>query len=96
MAALAGVLLASRVSSGQPNTSEGLELQVISGCVLGGVSLTGGVGTISGMIVGVLIMGAVQNAMNLLNIPTFWQLVASGAILLTAVLLDKLKNRRSV
>jgi L-arabinose transport system permease protein len=96
IAALAGVLLASRVSSGQPNTSEGLELQVISGCVLGGVSLTGGVGTISGMIVGVLIMGAVQNAMNLLNIPTFWQLVASGAILLTAVLLDKLKNRRSV
>jgi L-arabinose transport system permease protein len=94
MAALAGVLLASRVSSGQPNTSEGLELQVISGCVLGGVSLTGGVGTISGMIVGVLIMGAVQNAMNLLNIPTFWQLVASGAILLTAVLLDKLKNQR--
>jgi L-arabinose transport system permease protein len=69
---------------------------VISGCVLGGVSLTGGVGTISGMIVGVFIMGAVQNAMNLLNIPTFWQLVASGAILLAAVLLDKLKNRRSV
>jgi L-arabinose transport system permease protein len=96
VAALAGVLLASRVSSGQPNTSEGLELQVISGCVLGGVSLTGGVGTISGMIVGVFIMGAVQNAMNLLNIPTFWQLVASGAILLAAVLLDKLKNRRSV
>lgn len=94
IAALAGVLLASRVSSGQPNTSEGLELQVISGCVLGGVSLTGGVGTISGMIVGVLIMGAVQNAMNLLNIPTFWQLVASGAILLAAVLLDKLKNKR--
>jgi L-arabinose transport system permease protein len=93
VAALAGVLLASRVSSGQPNTSEGLELQVISGCVLGGVSLTGGVGTISGMIVGVLIMGTVQNAMNLLNIPTFWQLVASGAILLTAVLLDRLKNR---
>ena len=95
VAALAGVLLASRVSSGQPNTSEGLELQVISGCVLGGVSLTGGVGTISGMIVGVFIMGAVQNAMNLLNIPTFWQLVASGAILLAAVLLDKLKNRKS-
>ena len=95
VAALAGVLLASRVSSGQPNTSEGLELQVISGCVLGGVSLTGGVGTISGMIVGIFIMGAVQNAMNLLNIPTFWQAVASGAILLAAVLLDKLKNRKS-
>lgn len=95
VAAFAGVLLASRVSSGQPNTSEGLELQVISGCVLGGVSLTGGVGSISGVIVGVFIMGAVQNAMNLRNIPTFWQLVASGAILLTAVLLDKLKTRKS-
>lgn len=93
VAAFAGVLVASRVTSGQPNTAVGLELQVISGCVLGGVSLTGGVGTISGVIVGVLIMGAVQNAMNLLNIPTFWQTVASGTILLAAVLLDRLKQR---
>lgn len=93
-AAFAGVVLASRVTSGQPSAGEGLELQVISGCVLGGVSLTGGVGTISGTIAGVLIMGMVKNAMDLKNVPTFWQLVATGAILLAAVLLDRFKNRK--
>jgi L-arabinose transport system permease protein len=95
VAALAGVILASRVTSGQPTTAEGLELQVISACVLGGVSLTGGIGTISGTIVGVLIMGIVQNAMNLKNIEPFWQLVVSGAILLAAVMLDRLRARRA-
>lgn len=93
MAAFAGVILASRMTSGQPNTAQGLELQVISACVLGGVSLTGGVGTIIGVIVGVLIMGTVNNAMNLLNIPPFYQYVASGSILLFAVLLDRLKQK---
>ncbi|HEY8898971.1 MAG TPA: L-arabinose ABC transporter permease AraH [Chthoniobacterales bacterium] len=94
MAGFAGVILASRMTSGQPATAQGLELQVISACVLGGVSLTGGVGTITGMIVGVLIMGTVQNAMNLLNVPPFYQYVASGSILLAAVLFDRLKRRR--
>jgi L-arabinose transport system permease protein len=94
IAAFAGVILASRMTSGQPNTGQGLELQVISACVLGGVSLTGGVGTMLGVVVGVLIMGTVNNAMNLLNIPPFYQYVASGGILLAAVLLDRLKHRR--
>ena len=94
MAGFAGVILASRMTSGQPATAQGLELQVISACVLGGVSLTGGVGTMTGVIVGVLIMGTVQNAMNLLNIPPFYQYVASGSILLAAVLFDRLKQRR--
>lgn len=93
VAGFAGVVLASRMSSGQPNTAQGLELQVISACVLGGVSLTGGVGTILAVVVGALIMGTVQNAMNLLNIPTFYQYVASGAILLAAVLFDRVKQR---
>jgi len=93
MSGFAGIILASRMTSGQPNTSFGFSLDVISACVLGGVSLTGGVGTITGIIVGVLIMGTVQNAMNLLNIPPFYQYVARGTILLAAVLLDKLKAR---
>ncbi|MBA3726158.1 MAG: L-arabinose ABC transporter permease AraH [Armatimonadetes bacterium] len=93
MAAFAGIVLASYVTTAQPNVGQGLELQVISACVLGGVSLTGGIGTISGMIVGVLIMGTVQNAMNLKNIEPFWQLVVSGLILLAAVMLDKLKTK---
>lgn len=91
-AGFAGVILASRMTSGQPTTAQGLELQVISACVLGGVSLTGGVGTMLGVVVGVLIMGTAQNAMNLLNIPPFYQYVASGMILLAAVLLDRLKR----
>jgi len=95
VAALAGVLVASRVTSGQPNASQGLELQAISGCVLGGVSLTGGVARIGGVVVGVLIMGAVQNAMSLRNIDAFWQLVVSGGILLAAVLLDRAKRKGS-
>lgn len=93
MAGFAGVVLASRMTSGQPNTSAGFSLDVISACVLGGVSLAGGVGTILGTIVGVLIMGTVQNAMNLLNMPTFYQYVARGAILLAAVLFDQLKQK---
>jgi L-arabinose transport system permease protein len=96
MAAFAGVILASRMTSGQPNTSLGLELNVISACVLGGVSLTGGIGSMGGVIVGVLIMGTVNNAMNLLNIPPFYQYVASGSILLFAVLIDRLKQKAGI
>ena len=91
--ALAGVILASRITSGQPNAGEGFELNVISACVLGGVSLLGGRASISGVVVGVLIMGTVENVMNLLNIDAFYQYLVRGAILLAAVLLDQLKNR---
>jgi L-arabinose transport system permease protein len=93
VAGLAGVLLASRMSLGDPKTSLGLELGVISACVLGGVSLTGGIATISGVIVGVLIMGCVQNAMSLLNVPTFYQYLVRGTILLLAVLFDRWRRR---
>ena len=93
MAAFAGIVLASRMTSGQPNASLGFELEVISACVLGGVSLTGGIGSMGFVIAGVLIMGIVQNAMNLLNVPTFYQYVARGLILLAAVLFDRWKRR---
>jgi L-arabinose transport system permease protein len=95
MAAFAGIVLSSRVTSGQPNTSQGFELEVISACVLGGVSLTGGVGSMAFVIAGVLIMGIVQNAMNLMNVATFYQYVARGLILLAAVLFDRWKRRKS-
>ncbi|TPK97078.1 MULTISPECIES: L-arabinose ABC transporter permease AraH [unclassified Mesorhizobium] len=89
---IAGILLASRITSGQPNAAVGLELSVISACVLGGVSLAGGRATMSGVIVGVLIMGIAENAMNLLNIPAFYQYIVRGVILLLAVLLDNLRS----
>jgi L-arabinose transport system permease protein len=94
VAGAAGIILASRMTSGQPNSSVGFALDVISACVLGGVSLTGGIGTIPGALVGVLIMGTLQNAMNLMNIPTFYQYVAKGGILLAAVLLDQVKQAK--
>jgi L-arabinose transport system permease protein len=92
VAGLAGIVLAARVTSGQPNTSQGLELAVISACVLGGVSLSGGVATIAGVIIGVFIMGAAQNALNLLDVPTFYQYVVRGGILLVAVIVDRLRQ----
>lgn len=94
VAGLAGTLLAARMSLGDPKTSIGLELGVISACVLGGVSLAGGIASVTGVIVGVLIMGAVQNAMSLLNVPTFYQYVIRGGILLAAVLFDQWRQRR--
>lgn len=89
----AGVVLASRMTSGQPMTSLGLELTVISACVLGGVSLKGGVGKISYVVAGVLILGTVENAMNLLNISPFAQYVVRGLILLAAVIFDRYKQK---
>jgi L-arabinose transport system permease protein len=69
-----------------------LELSVISACVLGGVSLAGGRAAMSGVVVGVLIMGIAENVMNLLNIQAFYQYLVRGLILLIAVLLDNLRS----
>jgi len=90
---LAGLILASRITSGQPNAAQGFELDVISACVLGGVSLQGGKARIFGVLVGVLIMGTVENVMNLMNVDAFYQYLVRGLILLAAVLLDQLKSR---
>lgn len=92
VSAAAGIILASRMTSGQPMTSIGYELIVISACVLGGVSLKGGIGKISYVVAGVLILGTVENAMNLLNISPFAQYVVRGLILLAAVIFDRYKQ----
>lgn len=91
--AMAGLILASRITSGQPNAAQGFELDVISACVLGGVSLQGGKARIFGVLIGVLIMGTVENVMNLLDVDAFYQYLMRGLILLMAVLLDQLKTR---
>lgn len=88
-----GDITASRMTSGQPMTSIGYELIVISACVLGGVSLKGGIGKISYVVAGVLILGTVENAMNLLNISPFAQYVVRGLILLAAVIFDRYKQK---
>ena len=92
MAAAVGILATSQMELCHPSrTGVGFELRVISACVLGGVSLTGGVGTILCVVSGVLIMGAVQNGMTLQQVDPFYQNIVTGAILLGAVLLDRLK-----
>lgn len=93
ISAFAGIVLASRMTSGQPMTSIGFEMTAISSCVLGGVSLKGGIGKIFFVVAGVLILGTVENAMNLLNISPFAQYVVRGLILLAAVIFDRYKQQ---
>ena len=77
-AGLAGVILASRLGSGQAASSEGLELSVITAIVLGGASITGGSGRIGGTLAGVLIISLLANGMNILNVPPFYQRIVTG------------------
>ena len=89
----AGVVLASRLTSGQPQSFNGMELTVISACVLGGVSLNGGIAKIAYIIAGVFILGIIENVMNLGGINPFVQYVIRGLILIVAVLIDRVKSR---
>lgn len=95
LAAMAGVLTASRVYSGQPTTGVGFEGEAIASAVLGGVSFTGGVGTLSGSLIGIMIMGVMSNGMNLLQINYYWQLVVKGIIILVAVYVDQMKRAKT-
>jgi ribose transport system permease protein/L-arabinose transport system permease protein len=94
-AGLAGMLLAARTGSGQPiSGSEGLELEAITAAVLGGCALTGGKGTIIGGLLGVLIIGVLDNGLILTSVPTFYQMVAKGMLLITAVIIAEQQARR--
>lgn len=88
--AIAGLILLARVNSGQPKAGDGYEMDVITACVLGGVSVSGGEGRMSGVIIGVLLMGTLANGMVILNVPEFWQWVVKGCVLILAVSIDKL------
>jgi L-arabinose transport system permease protein len=94
-AGLAGMLLAARTGSGQPiSGSEGLELEAITAAVLGGCALTGGKGTIIGGLLGVLIIGVLDNGLILTSVPTFFQMVAKGVLLIAAVIIAEQQARR--
>lgn len=94
LAAFAGIVLMARVNSGQPKGGEGYELDIITAVVLGGVSIFGGVGRLSGVLAGVLIMGVLANGMILLNINEYVQWVVKGTVLLAAVALDQFIYRQ--
>lgn len=94
LCAFAGVVLASRMYSGQPSVAQGFELDAIAACVLGGVSMSGGIGRVGGTVLGVLVIGVINNGLNLLNVNSFWQLVVKGIIILIAVYVDMLKKKK--
>lgn len=95
MAGLAGVVLASRMYSGQPTAGEGAEMDAIAAVVVGGTSMSGGFGKIGGTIIGGLIIGVLNNGLNLLNVNSFWQYVVKGAVILLAVFIDYIKNKKA-
>ncbi|MCO6452877.1 MAG: ABC transporter permease [Caldilineales bacterium] len=88
-AALAGIVLTARSNAGQPNAAIGLELESVTAAVLGGTALTGGKGTVIGAMLGVLILGVLNNGMILLGVSQFYQFVAKGALLIIAVFIQR-------
>jgi ribose/xylose/arabinose/galactoside ABC-type transport system permease subunit len=91
---LAGMILMGRLSSAQPNTGEGFELDAIAAVIIGGTSLMGGRGTIWGTLVGAVVIGILNNGFNLMAVDAHYQLVAKGVIILLAVLLDQYLKRK--
>jgi ribose/xylose/arabinose/galactoside ABC-type transport system permease subunit len=94
LAALAGLVLVARTGNAQPSAALGIELDVITAVILGGTSLTGGRGTLAGTLVALLLIGIINNGLTLVGVPSYWQQVTRGAILLAAVLYDELRRTR--
>ncbi|WP_104134662.1 ABC transporter permease [Cryobacterium sp. Y62] len=92
-AALAGLLLAGRLDSAQPQAAAGYELDAIAAVVIGGASLSGGLGRISGTLVGALVLVVIRNGLNLLNVTSFWQQVVIGLVIALAVGIDVLRRK---
>jgi ribose transport system permease protein len=94
LAALGGVLLTARLWSAQPNAASGWELDAIAAPVLGGTSLFGGVGSIGGTVIGAFIIGVLSNGLNLMGVPSYYQQVIKGLVLILAVTVDLINKRR--
>lgn len=94
MSAIAGIMLAARVYSAQPTSGAGYEGNAIAAAVLGGVSFSGGLGTAGGVMIGVLILGFMNNGLNMLHVTSYWQIIVKGLLILLAVYLDTLKSNK--
>lgn len=94
LAAIAGVLWAARMYSGQPNMGVGFEGDAVAASVLGGTSFSGGVGTIGGVMIGSLVMGVLSNGFTLLKIPLYYQYIVKGLVILLAVYIDTMKKNK--
>ncbi|MCD8349865.1 MAG: ABC transporter permease [Planctomycetaceae bacterium] len=93
MCGLSSILLAGRTNAGAPNAGVGYELDAIAAVVVGGASLTGGRGTIAGTLMGVLIIGVIQNGLDILNVSSYIQLIVKGLIIISAVWMDQKSNK---
>lgn len=94
LAAFSGIVLASRMFSGQPTAGVGAELDAIAAVVLGGTSMTGGTGRIGGTVVGAIIIGVLSNGLNLMGVNSFYQYIVKGIVILVAVYVDVSKKRK--
>jgi ribose/xylose/arabinose/galactoside ABC-type transport system permease subunit len=93
-AGIASIILIGRLDSATPNAAMGTELQVIAAVVIGGTSLFGGKGSMIGTLIGVLLIGVINNGLTLLNVSSFWVQFVQGALIFLAVLLDAFNTRR--
>jgi rhamnose transport system permease protein len=92
---LSGLLWVARYASAQNETASGFELQTIAACVIGGVSILGGTGTILGVVLGSLFMGIVNNALTVVNLSPFYQMAIQGFVILAAIIANRLVERRN-
>lgn len=92
LSALAGILLTSRITTGQPNAGTGFELDAIAAAIIGGTSTSGGTGTMTGTLIGALLIGVISNGLDLLNVTSYYQQVVMGIIIIAAVVLDSLNR----
>lgn len=93
LAGLSGLILTSRLNSGELVAGQGYELDVIASVIIGGTSLMGGEGGVYGSLIGALLIGVISNGLNLLGVQPYWQMIVKGAIIILAVLLDKMRQR---
>jgi len=93
LSALGGILLTSRITTGQPNAGAGFELDAIAAAIIGGTSTSGGTGTMTGTLIGALLIGVISNSLDLLNVTSYYQQVVMGVIIIGAVVLDGVGKR---
>ena len=95
LAAVAGIVLTSRITTGQPNAGAGFELDAIAAAIIGGTSTSGGTGTMAGALIGALLIGVINNGLDLLNVTSYYQQVVMGVIIIGAVVLDSFHRKKN-
>ncbi len=94
-AGTAAIIMTARINAAQPNIGTGYEVDAIAACVIGGTSFSGGISTIPGTFIGVMIIGLIFNGMNLIGISSYWQIIMKGLLIIAAVMMDKFINRKN-